>query len=553
MAKYTLGIDFGTLSARAVIANVENGCEMGGAVFEYPHGVMDVCLPDGKPLPSDWALQHPGDYQLALENVVCGAVRDAGVDQRDIIAIGVDFTASTILPVDKKMVPLHQKYPERPHAYAKLWKHHAAQKQADRMTKIAEEMKCDLLDYYGGKVSSEWTLPKIAQMIEEDERLFDETDLFIEAGDWIVFLLTGNVRKSAMIAGYKAFYNTEKGYPERAYLKAVHPGMENIFDTKLRGCVYPAGASAGKLTKEMARKLSLPEGINVAVAAIDAHVSLPAANITRKGEMLMIMGTSTCHIVLGNNMKKVQGMCGAVKDQVIDTLSCFEAGQSCVGDMFDWFVKNNFPAEYQEKAAALGMNRHEYLTHLVKDKKPGETGLVALDWLNGNRSVLVDADLSGLILGMTLSTKAEDVYRALIESAAFGTRMIVDTFEDAGVEIEKISASGGISAKNEFLMQVYADVLKREIRLVRSKQACALGSCIYASVAAGKRNGGYDDIFEASERMGGKLDKAYRPNPQNSSVYDLIYAEYRRLHEFFGRGGNNVMKRLRSIRKDIRN
>ncbi|MBR3928889.1 MAG: ribulokinase [Clostridia bacterium] len=550
MAKYTIGIDFGTLSVRALVSDVETGREMGWAVCDYPHGVMDASLPDGTILQSDWALQHPEDYIYELKKAVKEAVRKSGADKESIIAVGVDFTASTVIPVDQSMRPLSDKYPSNPHAYVKLWKHHAAQTQADRMTRIAEEQNYDLLDFYGGRVSSEWTLPKIVQMLEEDERLFDETDLFVEAGDWIVYCLTGKYRKSAMIAGYKAFYSTDRGYPEKSYLKAIHPKLENIFETKLRGEVYPAGQSAGTLTREMAQALSLPEGIDVAIAAIDAHVSLPAADITRNGEMLMIMGTSSCHIVLGGDMKKVNGMCGAVKDQVIPNLTCFEAGQSCVGDMFDWFVRNNFPAEYEEKAKKLNMNRHEYLTHLSKDKKPGESGLIALDWLNGNRSVLVNAELSGLILGMTLSTKAEDIYRALIESAAFGTRMIVDTFDKAGVPIEKICACGGISTKNEFLMQIYADVLKRDIRIARSAQACALGSCIYAASAAGSPKGGYDDVFEAARHMGGVSEKVYRPRLENTGVYDRLYAEYRRLHDFFGRGGNDVMKRLRSIKKD---
>lgn len=550
MGKYTVGVDFGTLSARALVADAETGREMGSGVYEYPHGVMDVSLPDGTKLPAGWALQDPSDYLTALEKAVVKAVENAAVDKADIIAIGIDFTASTFFPADENMTPLSEKYPSNPHAYAKLWKHHAAQKQAQRMTEIAEKMNPDLLNFYGGKTSSEWTLPKVVQMIEEDERLFDEADLLLEAGDWIVYCLTGNLRKSAMIAGYKAFFSAETGYPDKAYLKKIHPKLENIFETKLRGEVYPAGTSAGGLTGEMAKRLSLPKGIDVSVAAIDAHASLPAGNITRTGEMLMIMGTSSCHIVLGESMKKVQGMCGAVKDQVISGLACFEAGQSCVGDMFDWFVKTSFPSEYEEEAKRLGMNRHQYLTHLAGSKKPGETGLIALDWLNGNRSVLVNADLSGLILGMTLSTKAEDIYRALIESAAFGTRMIADTFEDAGVEITKIYACGGIAAKNEFLMQVFADVLRREIRLVRSAQASAIGSCIYASVSAGSQKGGYDDVFEASKHMGGVSDRVYRPNPSASCVYDRLYAEYRRLHEFFGRGGNDVMKRLQSIRSD---
>ena len=551
MAKYTVGIDFGTLSARALVADVQNGREMGWAVSEYAHGVMDEFLPDGTPLPTGWALQHPSDYLCALKEAVRKAVQNANVDKNDIIALGVDFTASTMLPLDEDMRPLSETHPSNPHAYVKLWKHHGAQAQADRMTKTAREMGYELLDFYGGKVSAEWTMPKIVQMIEEDEALYEKTDLFIEAGDWIVYRLTGNVKKSAMIAGYKAFYDAEKGYPDRAYLKNVHPKLENIFETRLRGDVYPSTHNAGGLLKEMADVLSLNEGIPVSVCAIDAHVSLPAANICHKGEMLMIMGTSVCHIVLGDQMKKVNGMCGAVKDAVIENLACFEAGQSCVGDMFDWFVKNHFPMEYENEAAKLSMNRHQYLTHLAEKKRPGETGLIALDWFNGNRSVLVNSDLTGIILGMTLSTKPEDVYRALIESAAFGTRMIVDTFEDAGIEIEKISACGGIAVKNEFLMQVYADVLKREIRIARTKQAGALGSCIYASVAAGEEKGGYDDLMKASAHMGGTGERIYRPNLKNSAVYEKLFAEYRRLHEFFGRGGNDVMKRLRMIQRDM--
>lgn len=551
MAKYTVGIDFGTLSARALVSEVETGREMGWAVCEYPNGVMDVSLPDGTPVLNDWALQHPMDYLEALTDTVPKAIHNAGVDPRDIIAVGIDFTASTMMPLDENQRPLLYKHPSKPHAYVKLWKHHAAQAQADRMTKIALKMRPDLLDGYGGKVSPEWTLPKIVQMIEEDPDLYDETDMFMEAADWIVLKLTGNLKKSAMIAGYKAFYSTDSGYPDKEYLKNVHPKLEDIFETKLRGEVYPSGASAGGLTKEMAKLLSLPEGIPVCVAAIDAHVSMLAGGICHKGEMLMIMGTSACHIVLGDETKKVDGMCGAVKDQVIDGLVCYEAGQSGVGDMFDWFAQNGVPAEYEKKAALMGMNRHEYLTYLAKIKKPGETGLIALDWLNGNRSVIVNADLSGMILGMTLSTKPEDIYRALIESTAFGTRMIVDTFEDAGVDITKICACGGITGKNEFFMQVYADVLKREIRVVRSSQASALGSCIYASVAAGKEAGGYQSIREAAKNMGGVSQKSFRPIPENISVYDRLYAEYRRLHDYFGRGQNDVMKRLKSIKKDV--
>ena len=551
MAKYVLGIDFGTLSARALIADTQNGRAVGSSSFDYPCGVMDKSLPDGTKLSDDWALQNPMDYLNAMEKCVNGAFQAAGIKKEDIIGVGVDFTASTMLPVDENMRPLAYKYPSNPHAYVKLWKHHAAQKQANRMTEIALRDGMNLLDAYGGKVSSEWALPKIVQMIEEDGSLYEETDRLVEAGDWIVYRLTGEFRKSAEIAGYKAFLRTGAGYPDREYLRKIHPKLENVFEDKLRGEVYPAGSIAGYLKEDMAEILSLPSGIPVAVSNIDAHVSLPAAGVVNEGEMLMIMGTSACHMVLGKRMRPVNGMCGAVEDAVIPGLTCFEAGQSCVGDQFNWFVKNMIPSEYEKQAVLMDMNKHEYLTYLCQKKKPGETGLIALDWLNGNRSILVDADLTGLILGMTLTTKPEDVYRALIESAAFGTRVIVDAFETSGVEIRSVVASGGIARKNPFLMQVYADVLKREIRIAESNEASALGSAIYAAVAAGKERGGYDDIFEAAKHMGGTMEKSFRPIPANSAVYDRLYSEYRRLHEFFGRGGNDVMKRLKSIKHDV--
>lgn len=551
MKKYVLGIDFGTLSARALIVDTEDGREMGTCACDYANGVMDKTLPDGTPLLQDWALQSPGDYMDALCACVNGALENAMIDKNDIIAVGIDFTASTMLPVDQSMRPLMYKYPSNPHAYVKLWKHHAAQKQANRMTEIAEAYDPDLLSAYGGKVSSEWALPKVVQMIEEDPVLYDETDRLVEAGDWIVYRLTGEYKKSAEIAGYKAFYRNDKGYPEKEYLKKVHPKLEYVFEDKLRGEVYPAGSIAGYLKSDMAEVLSLPKGIPVAVSNIDAHVSLPAAGVVQKGGMLMIMGTSACHMVLDDRMVPVDGMCGAVEDQVIERLVCYEAGQSCVGDQFNWFVNHMVPAEYEKEAVLMDMNKHEYLTYLCEKKRPGETGLIALDWMNGNRSVLVDADLTGMILGMTLSTKPEDLYRALIESTAFGTRVIVDQFESAGVQIRSISASGGISKKNAFLMQVYADVLKREIRIAKSDQASALGSAIYASVAAGSERGGYDNITEAAGRMGGTMERTFRPIPSNSAVYDRLYSEYRRLHEFFGRGGNDVMKRLKAIKKDV--
>ncbi|MBR4428415.1 MAG: ribulokinase, partial [Clostridia bacterium] len=440
------------------------------------------------------------------------------------------------------------KYPSRPHAYVKLWKHHAAQEQANRLNHIAEERGEKWLKRYGGKISSEWMFPKLMQTAEEDPELFKEADRFIEAGDWVILRMTGKETRSSCMAGYKAIWSKREGYPPRDFLKQLNPLLENVVEEKL-GKVTSIGSKAGELTEEMAAKLGLNPGTAVAVCNVDAHVSLPPAGLTQKGSMLMVMGTSSCHIMLGDEEKIVPGMCGVVEDGVVPGLFGYEAGQSCLGDHYNWFVDNCVPEAYEIAAREKGMNTHQYLTSLAEKQKPGESGLLALDWWNGNRSVLVDVDLTGMMLGMTLTTKPEEIYRALIEATAYGTRIIIDTFEENGVMIDKLFACGGISQKNPFLMQLFADVLKREIRIARSTQTPALGSAMFGAVAAGKAKGGYDSIEQAAAEMGGALPTVYVPNEENGRIYDELYSEYRRLHDYFGRGENDVMKRLKDIRR----
>lgn len=551
MSKFAIGVDFGTLSARALIAEIGTGREVGEAELAYPHGVMTETLPNGTPLPPDWALQHPGDYLLALETTVARAMARSGVAKEDVVGLGIDFTASTVLPVDAEGRPMSEKYPDRPHAYVKLWKHHAAQTQADAMTRLARERNEPWLGRYGGKVSSEWMLPKIWQTLAEDETLYQESAYFIEAGDWLVWNLTGNLVRSAGIAGYKALWNIQDGYPSREYLAACAPKMREVTREKL-GPVKPLGFSAGGLRAKMAEKLSLLPGTPVAVANIDAHVSVPGAGMTEEGSLLMIMGTSNCHILLSGQESEVPGICGAVEDGAIPGLIAYEAGQSCVGDQFRWFAERCVPADYKMAAQARGLDIQQYLTELTRALAPGQSGLMALDWWNGNRSVLVDAELSGMILGLTLETRPEEIYRALIEATAYGTRVIVDQFEAAGLNIRNLYACGGIAQKNPFLMQLYADVLRREIRVARSSQAPALGSAMFAAVAAGAGRGGYDTIGEAARAMAGQPQTVYRPQPRASAVYDKLFAEYRRLHDYFGRGVSNVMKRLKRIQRNVK-
>ena len=551
MSKYTIGLDYGTLSGRAVLVEVGTGREVASAMLDYPHAVMDTSLPCGKKLGHDWALQHPQDYIDVLTHTIPAVLKESGVNPQDVIGIGTDFTACTVLPVKDDGTPLCllREFAENPNAYIKLWKHHAAQDKANRLNEIAEARGEKWLQNYGGKISSEWLFPKLWQVLEEAPEVYEAMDHFVEAADWIVWQLTGVQTRNSCCAGYKALYNKKTGYPDKAFFRALDPRLENVIEEKLSCPVTPLGQKAGSLTADMAKKLGLKEGTAVSIGNVDAHVCVPAVGIDAPGQLLAIMGTSTCHILMGTEEHQVPGMCGVVEDGVMPGFAGYEAGQSCVGDHFAWFVDNCCPASYQEAAKAKGISIHQYLTELASTQKVGEHGLLALDWWNGNRSVLVDVDLTGLMLGMTLQTKPEDMYRALIESTAYGTRMIVENYRENGVAVEAYYASGGISQKNAMLMQIYADVLNIEIKIAGAEQGPALGSAIFAAVAAGKAAGGYDDVFTAARDMGQVKDLVYKPIAENAKAYDLLFAEYRTLHDYFGRGANDVMKRLKALKK----
>ena len=553
--KYTIGIDYGSLSGRAVLVDVDNGNELATSVYEYPHEVMYEYLPDGKTkLGVDWALQHPQDYLDVLAHTVPDVIKQSGVNKSDIIGLGIDFTACTVLPVKKDGTPLCflEEYKSHPHAYVKLWKHHAAQKYANKLNEIAEKSDENFLSRYGGKISSEWMIPKVWQIAEEAPEIYDAMDKFIEAGDWVIWQLTGNETRNSCTAGYKALWSKRDGFPSKEFFKSLHPKLENFVDEKI-GCeITPIGSKAGVITEKMAKLTGLKAGTAVAVANVDAHVALPAVGVTETGKMLMIIGTSTCDILLGNEEKIVPGMCGVVEDGVIPGFQGYEAGQSCVGDHFDWFVKTSVPESYYREAKAMGINIHQLLRAKAEKKRPGESGLVALDWWNGNRSVLVDVDLTGMILGLNLLTRPEEIYRALIEATAYGKRMIVDTFRENGVPITELYAAGGIAQKDSFMMQIYADVTNMNIRIADSKQAGALGSAMFGAVAAGKEAGGYDSIAECAKRMGKVKARYFTPIPENVEIYNKLYAEYKQLHDYFGRGENDVMKRLKEIKKAVK-
>ncbi len=544
--QYVVGVDFGTLSGRALVVRVSDGAELGTAVHEYPHGVVDRELPGtGVPLPPDWALQVPEDYREVLRTAVPAAVAAAGIDPADVIGIATDFTACTMVPTLADGTPLNEVpgLDGRPHAYVKLWKHHAAQPQADRINQLAAERNEPWLPRYGGLISSEWEFAKGLQLFAEDRELYDRMDHWVEAADWIVWQLCGAYVRNACTAGYKGILQDGR-YPSAEFLAGLAPGFEGFVPDKLDHPIAALGSRAGGLTAEAAAWTGLPEGIAVAAGNVDAHVTAPAAQAVSPGQMVAIMGTSTCHVMSADVLRDVPGMCGVVDGGIVAGSWGYEAGQSGVGDIFGWFTDQSVPGAYAEAAASAGESVHEYLTRLAADQEVGEHGLVALDWHSGNRSVLVDHELSGLVMGLTLATRPEDVYRALLEATAFGTRVIVETFRASGVPVDELIVAGGL-AKNELLMQIYADVSRLPLSVIGSDQGPALGAAIHAAVAAGA----YPDVPIAAKSMGKVRRNVFMPDEERARAYDALFVEYFELHEHFGRR-TRAMRRLKAIRRD---
>ncbi|HXH79742.1 ribulokinase [Nocardioides sp.] len=547
---YVVGVDFGTLSGRAVVVRVSDGAELGTGVHAYPHAVLEECLPaelagSALPLPPEWALQVPEDYREVLKVAVPAAVAAAGIDPDQVVGIATDFTACTMVPTLADGTPLNEVegLADRPHAYVKLWKHHAAQAQADRINELARIRGESWLPRYGGLISSEWEFAKGLQLFEEDYDAYERMEHWVEAADWIVWQLCGTYVRNACTAGYKGI-RQDGDYPSPQFLTALSPGFGSFVSDKVEHPIGELGDRAGALSAEAAGWTGLREGIAVAVGNVDAHVTAPAAQATGPGQMVAIMGTSTCHVMSASVLREVPGMCGVVDGGIVSGLWGYEAGQSGVGDIFGWFVDNGVPAAYAEAAAAAGESVHEHLTRLAAAQAIGEHGLVALDWHSGNRSVLVDHELSGVVVGQTLATRPPDIYRALLEATAFGTRVIVETFRRSGVPVEEFIVAGGL-AKNALLMQIYADVTRLPLSIIDSEQGPALGSAIHAAVAAGA----YPDVPTAAKQMGKVRRHVYLPDQTRASAYDALFEQYVALHDHFGRS-STTMRRLKAIRRD---
>jgi L-ribulokinase len=542
-ARYVVGVDFGTLSGRASVVRVDDGAEVGSAVHEYPHGVLDTALPDGAPLAPSWALQHPEDHREVLRTAVPAAVAAAGIDPADVVGVGTDFTACTLLLCRADGTPLCEVegYAGRAHAWPKLWKHHAAQDQADRITRLAAERGEPWLGRYGGRVSAEGELAKALQVFEEDRELYDAADVAVEAADWVVWLLGGELVRSVSTAGYKGAWQDGR-YPSADFLDALAPGFAS-WVAKVDRPVRPLGSAAGTLTARAAAWTGLPEGIPVAVGTIDAHATAAAVRAVEPGRLALILGTSGCQLLNADVVREVPGISGVVNGGIVAGRWGYEAGQSGVGDVLAWFTDAAVPAGYAEAARDAGETLHEHLTRLAAAQEVGQHGLVALDWHSGNRSVLGDHELTGAVVGLTLATRPEDVYRALVEATAFGTRVIVEAFRDAGLAVDDVVVAGGL-VRNPWLVQVYADVLDVPLAVAGAEHAAALGAAIHGAVAAGA----FPDVPAAAAAMGSPPAARYAPDRSRAATYDLLFAEYRALHDHFGRD-TATMHRLRDLRR----
>jgi len=547
---YTLGIDFGTNSVRTIVVNGANGGELGSCVVDYPGGKHGILL---DPRDHNLARQHPGDYLFGLERSALGALaeasRDSGFSARDVIGIGVDTTGSSPLPVDERNVPLalDEKWRNILAAQCWLWKDHTSYREAARITELAAQHRPQYIAKCGNTYSSEWWWSKIWHCLAVAPEVFEAAYSWVELADYIPAVLAGvadprAVKRGVCAAGHKALYSEEwGGLPDKEFLALLDPELADLRD-RLYEKAYDATEPAGALCAEWAKKLGLPEGIPIAIGEFDVHYGAIGSGI-EEGVLVKAIGTSTCDCCVVHADKTVAdipGICGIVKGAILPGYYGIEAGQSAVGDIFKWWVEG----VCQGKGAL-----HGELTGEAAKLRPGQSGLLALDWNNGNRTILVDPRLSGLILGQTLHTTRAEIYRALIEATAYGARAIIERIREYGVPVERVVCCGGISEKNPLLMQIYADVTGCRMHVAASSQACALGSAISASVLAGPARGGHADFPSAQRAMTSLKAASYVPNMENQAIYNQLYTLYRQIHDAFG--GVNKCADLSGVMKEL--
>ncbi|MCA2501422.1 ribulokinase [Staphylococcus xylosus] len=539
---YSIGIDFGTGSGRAFLINTENGEIEEQYIRNYTHGTIEGEL-GGEKLPQNFALQNANDYMEIIETGIPTIIENANISVSEIVGIGIDFTSSTVIFVDEQMEPIHNRagFQDNPHAYVKLWKHHGAQDEADLLFKTALEGKNRWLGYYGFNVSSEWMIPKIMEVNNKAPEVMAVTANIMEAGDWIVNRLTGQNVRSNCGLGFKSFWEAETGFHYDLFDK-VYSDLSDIVRTKVDAPVVSIGDSVGTLCKEMAEKLGLSPDTQVSPFIIDAHASLLGIGSEKDKEMTMVMGTSTCHLMLNKEQHKVPGISGSVKGAIIPNLYAYEAGQTAVGDLFEYVAKQA-PYDYVKAAESRGISIFDLLNEKAAQLYPGESGLIALDWHNGNRSVLSDSNLKGSLFGMTLQTRHEEIYRAYLEATAFGAKMIMQQYQGWQMEVDHVFACGGIPKKNGLLMEIYANILNKKITVIDSEYAPAIGAAILGAICGGA----HPDFNSAIEAMKEPVLYQVEPDPQQVRIYKKLFSAYKELHDLHGYKKARIMRNVSAL------
>jgi L-ribulokinase len=536
-ASCSIGLDFGTESGRVVVLDLDSGAELSSTVVAYPHGVIDRALPDGgAQLTPDWALQHPDDWMHVVTRGIPAALGQAGVRPEQVVGLGLDFTSCTVLPTDDRGRPLclSTDWREHPHAWPKLWKHHAAQHVADRLNAVATERGDTFLSRYGGRISSEWYFPKLIEIWLEDRAVYDAAATFVEATDWIVWWLTGTLTRQSTTASYKAMWSADEGLPPVAFFQHAYPGFDHP-EAKLGTAFKPLGTSAGVIRPDLAAQLGLAATTRVAVGNVDSFVSVPGCGVREPGVLVMVVGTSICSMVISDEEVRLPGITGVARDGILPGRFGYEAGQAAVGDMLGWFARTLDQPHHTLEATAVRL-------------APGATGLIALDWWNGNRSILSDADLTGAIVGLGLQTTAAEIYRGLIESIALGNRRIIENFRRHGVAVGKIVACGGIASKSPLTMQIVADVSGLPVSVPASAEVPARGAALFGAVAAGA----FSDIDAAVAAMAPRTACTYTPDPAAVQVYDEVYEIYSGLYGLLGESHRELMHRLKQLATERR-
>ncbi len=551
---YTIGVDFGARSAQAILVDVTTGNLISSVDYQYPYGLITENLPGSDiQLDPGWSLHHPKDYLNALKRAIPKLIREGDVLADQVIALGIDFKGSTLIPTTSDGTPLAliEDYKDEPHAWPKTWKHTAAREKASKLTQLASDRFETFLDRYGGQINAEWFFPKVWELYDDNSSLYNAADRLIEAADWIVWQLTGIESRNLCAAGYKGLWSKSEGFPLETFFSALDPDLTNVIDDKMKRDIIQIGEQAGELTEEAAKMLHLAPGTPVASGMLSPYTAVPAASVAEPGKMVLMLGSNFELLVLAKKEYRVPGMAGMVEDSLVPGLVGYEAEQAGGGNHFEWFINNGIPSEYERLARKQKISLFKLMDQRAAELVPGESGLVCLDWWNGNRSILADRELTGLILGLSLDTTPEEIYRSILEAATFGTRKIFETFIASGVPINEIIVAGGKTIRNELLLEILANVSRMEIKVTDTPHTSALGSAMYAAVAAGESRGGYDTIQEAAQKMAHLSTKTYIPNNNDKKTYNRLYSEYTLLHDYFGYGHNNAMKRLNTIRNAI--